>query len=165
MSPKINFGSAIGSCFWKYALLSGRARRSEYWFWILFCTLITTAISWDSNNIGMDALLPLILPTWAVMVRRLHDTGHSGWLLLAPAGMIVLCNAWTAFFGILDYQDLQTAIGYGFLFVGGLVPFYIAAIALSVWIFILMFQDGNKESNKYGESPKYIAENELPEEV
>ena len=74
----MGMGTAIKICFSKYATFSGRARRSEFWFWILFSFLmgLIPFVGWF--------LWPLVafLPTLAVTVRRLHDTSKSGLLLL-----------------------------------------------------------------------------------
>lgn len=70
----MGFASAVKSCFSKYATFSGRACRSEYWWWVLF-TLIFSFIPIVNIITGILFLLPGL----AVIVRRLHDTGHSGW--------------------------------------------------------------------------------------
>lgn len=71
-----SFGGAISSCFKKYATFSGRANRSEYWFFCLFTCLLNLLLGW----LFIPALITL-LPSLAVGVRRLHDTGKSGWWL------------------------------------------------------------------------------------
>ena len=70
----MGFGSAIKSCFSKYATFNGRASRSEYWWWVLF-TLIFSFIPFVNIITGILFLLPGL----AVFVRRMHDTGRSGW--------------------------------------------------------------------------------------
>ncbi len=79
---------AISTCFKNYVNFSGRARRSEYWW---FCLL--------NFILGMIPVVNIIwalivfLPTIAVGIRRLHDTGRSGWwllLALVPIANIVL---------------------------------------------------------------------------
>ena len=78
----------------KYADFSGRARRSEYWYFLLFYMLILIALSvvdvvlgWFSTDAGVGVLsgiytLALLIPSLSVSVRRLHDTDRSGWWLL-----------------------------------------------------------------------------------
>lgn len=69
----------------KYAVFSGRATRSEYWYFILFSIIIGTAINLlgifgiNANVIGNIYGLAVLIPTIAVFVRRLHDTNHTGW--------------------------------------------------------------------------------------
>ena len=91
----------------KYAQFSGRSRRKEYWmfalFNCLFCLpLYILALVFREDAIGSIFLglyfiyvLAILLPSLAVGVRRLHDTGKSGWMLLLclipiVGGIIVL---------------------------------------------------------------------------
>lgn len=69
----MTFGQSIKTCFSKFVTFSGRASRSEYWWFALLCFFV----GW----IPVVNLL-LILPGLAVAVRRLHDIGKSGWNLL-----------------------------------------------------------------------------------
>ena len=88
----MGFGGAIATCFRKYVDFSGRARRPEYWFWILFYWLVLVVlVILDGVIVGSGGrvtvftsigVLALLLPTLAVSVRRLHDTDHSGWMIL-----------------------------------------------------------------------------------
>lgn len=75
-SPDVvnGFTSAISTCWKKYADFEGRANLSEYWYWVLFSILL-----WFIPFVNFIAWLVLLLPSIAVAVRRLHDTGHSGW--------------------------------------------------------------------------------------
>ena len=98
---------AVTSVFQKYATFSGRARRSEYWYFTLFNTLISSALSVLGRNIFGDGSstniftilaslysLAVFLPALAVTWRRLHDVGKSGanyfWVLLPVIGWIML---------------------------------------------------------------------------
>ena len=102
----MKFGDAIKSFFSKYATFSGRARRSEYWFAVLFFALVSAAASviwpggtdedgWRQNG-PLESLwsIATFIPSLAIAVRRLHDTGRSGkylwWLLLPIAGAIMV---------------------------------------------------------------------------
>lgn len=78
----MSFGDAISTCFNKYAEFVGRARRSEYWWFFLFVVLVDLVVSRLSNTVAVLALLALFVPNLAVGVRRMHDTGKSGWYLL-----------------------------------------------------------------------------------
>ena len=87
----MNFFQAINECFSKYTIFSGKAMRSEYWYWRLF-ELILAIIAFRLDKIffydkeyGSFSLFLFFftfLPGLAVSVRRLHDTGKSGWWLL-----------------------------------------------------------------------------------
>jgi uncharacterized membrane protein YhaH (DUF805 family) len=95
---------AIRSVLSNYATFSGRAPRSEYWWWILFILILsalTAGIDGVLFGFGPEAMQPvslivtlgLILPSIAVGVRRLHDTGKSGWwylIVLTGIGALVL---------------------------------------------------------------------------
>lgn len=94
----MTFGSAVRSVLTQYATFTGRARRSEYWFFVLFTLLVYLAASVVDAVLGIPVftlivVLGLLVPTLAVSVRRLHDTGRSGWWVLlsfVPFGGIVL---------------------------------------------------------------------------
>lgn len=71
----------------KYAVFSGRARRQEYWMFTLIASLIYLGLI--VLGLAMDTEVPELvffaatfLPSLAVSVRRLHDTGRSGWWVL-----------------------------------------------------------------------------------
>ena len=75
----------------KYATFTGRARRKEYWFYMLFYLIILVVLSICDGIIGTTMqgggvgiltliyILAVLVPTLAVTVRRLHDTDRSGW--------------------------------------------------------------------------------------
>ena len=82
----MSFTDAIKSCFQKFATISGRARRSEYWFWYLFTTIVSGLATWiqGSDHYGLTGIVGAVflIPGLAVAVRRMHDAGRSGWYLL-----------------------------------------------------------------------------------
>jgi len=83
----MGFAAAVSACFSKYATFSGRARRSEYWWFALFQALVNIVAygieqQTDGGLIGNLIELALVLPALAVAVRRLHDIDRSGWWLL-----------------------------------------------------------------------------------
>jgi uncharacterized membrane protein YhaH (DUF805 family) len=113
-----------------YANFSGRARRSEYWYFILchifilflfmmlfgIATSISEEIGFVIIGLSIMYVLAIIIPTLAVIVRRLHDIGKSGvyiFIRLIP-------------------------------FIGG------------IWFLILLCTDGDFGENMYGEDPKRI---------
>jgi uncharacterized membrane protein YhaH (DUF805 family) len=75
----MTFVESIQTCFKKYADFSGRASRSEYWWWALFVLLITIVGQVIGDILGGIASLAMLLPYLAVTSRRLHDIGKSGW--------------------------------------------------------------------------------------
>ena len=110
----------------KYADFSGRARRKEYWMFVLF-NIIFSLVAIALDNVlglamagmgygplyGIYALI-LLIPGIAVSVRRLHDIGKSGWMILIA-----------------------------------LIP-----IVGGIWLIVLMATDGNPGENQYGPNPK-----------
>jgi uncharacterized membrane protein YhaH (DUF805 family) len=75
----MNFVEAIQHCFGSYATFSGRASRSEYWWWTLFVVLATVGGAMVSDVLSGLVSLATLLPYLAVAARRLHDMGKSGW--------------------------------------------------------------------------------------
>jgi uncharacterized membrane protein YhaH (DUF805 family) len=65
-----------------YAQFEGRASRSEYWWFYLFTMLVTAAADTFGGTLGNLASLAFFLPGLALLVRRLHDVGRSGWWVL-----------------------------------------------------------------------------------
>lgn len=78
----MNFQEAIQVCFQKYADFNGRAKRPEFWWFALFCFLVSLILSVISSSISMIFSLATIIPSLAVGSRRLHDTNKSGWFQL-----------------------------------------------------------------------------------
>jgi uncharacterized membrane protein YhaH (DUF805 family) len=84
----------------KYAVFTGRARRKEYWMFVLFSVIVTVVLSIVEGIVGLQGVLSglyglaVLIPSIAVGVRRLHDTGRSGWWILIGlvplVGIIVL---------------------------------------------------------------------------
>ena len=106
----------------KYAVFSGRARRMEYWFFFLFNFLISIllglvdAVTGTLNaetGVGLFSAiygLAVLIPGIAVTVRRLHDTGRSGWwflLIFLPiiGGLVLLV------FMLFEGEPVENAYG------------------------------------------------------
>ncbi|MBG6057285.1 uncharacterized membrane protein YhaH (DUF805 family) [Cryobacterium sp. MP_M5] len=97
----MSFPAAIQIVVRKYAEFTGTAGRAEFWWWILFTTLVTAVLGALSNLTENPATalsgawnLVVLLPTLAVQIRRLRDAGYRWgnifWLALPGAGLIVL---------------------------------------------------------------------------
>ena len=78
----------------KYAVFSGRARRQEYWMYVLFYAIFSVAANIIDAILGTYLIVPLfslalLVPTLAVAVRRLHDIGKSGpWIFISLIPLI-----------------------------------------------------------------------------
>lgn len=90
-------------CLTNYANFSGRARRKEFWFFMLFCVILGIVAEVIDTVLGTKPLvnsllnLALLVPSLAVGARRLHDVGRSGWwqlLTLTVIGILVLIWRW-----------------------------------------------------------------------
>ncbi len=105
----MSFGAAIASFFSKYATFSGRARRSEFWYAVLFTTLVSAVIGLvfpgtvmvvNDIPIQQSSLpsnlwqLAIFVPSLALSWRRLHDVGRKGtyylFILIPIVGWIML---------------------------------------------------------------------------
>ena len=124
----MSFGQAISTVFSKYATFTGRARRAEFWWWVLFQVMVgivtnlldnmlfpDTSIGGDTGSGPITSLanVALLLPTLAVTARRLHDIDRSGWWQLI-----------------------------------GLIPI-VGWIIVIVW----MVRDGQPQTNRFGGDP------------
>ncbi len=113
----------------KYVDFSGRARRKEYWMFMLFHVIFAVAavivddlmgLSFDESGVGLVYILYAVatfLPGLAVSVRRLHDIGKSGWMILIS-----------------------------------LIP-----IIGGIWLLVLAVTEGEPNANQYGPNPKLVA--------
>jgi uncharacterized membrane protein YhaH (DUF805 family) len=102
----LNFVQAIQSGFSNYATFSGRAARSEFWYWTLFSFVVQIAVLLVDAELtegiaGTLVSLALLLPTIAVGVRRLHDIDRTGWWwLISFTGIgVILLIVWACFKG------------------------------------------------------------------
>jgi uncharacterized membrane protein YhaH (DUF805 family) len=110
--PPASYGEAIKKCFKRYADFSGRAVRSEFWYFAFTvwgvnsaCFLIAALLD-NSGGTGSLAAISMLLllfnfavfiPMLSAGSRRLHDTGRSGWyqlLYIIPLGCIILWILW-----------------------------------------------------------------------
>ena len=115
----MSFSQAVSSVLLnKYATFSGRARRSEYWWWYLFVTIVFIVAGILDQAIGLTysdltvgggwiatiAGIVFLIPNLAVAVRRLHDTGRTGWWLLI--GLVPIIGFFVLlYFFVLDSEN------------------------------------------------------------
>lgn len=105
---------AISVCFSRYFTFSGRARRPEYWWFVLFVVVVSGILALiDSALFGppgdekgdqtgpLQGLFQLVtfIPMLAAGWRRMHDTGRTGWLLLLPV-MVSVALVFVLIFGV-----------------------------------------------------------------
>ncbi|GAB95166.1 uncharacterized membrane protein YhaH (DUF805 family) [Kineosphaera limosa] len=120
----MGFGEAVRTCLTKYVTFDGRARRSEFWYFVLFQILVSIAAAiidsivfprWelggDQGPVQWLTNVVLLLPSIAVTCRRLHDIDKSGWwqlLNFIPIIGWIIMLIWT----IRDGQRHQNRFGY-----------------------------------------------------
>jgi uncharacterized membrane protein YhaH (DUF805 family) len=104
----MSFTDAVRHCLANYANFTGRARRSEYWFFMLALVLLNIAASiLDAVllsvgvflSISLLAMLATLVPAIAVATRRLHDVGRSGWwqlVVFVPLVGWIIALVWFA---------------------------------------------------------------------
>lgn len=78
-----------------YAVFTGRARRSEFWYFALISTLISITLAVIGKTLDFPILrhiytFAILLPAIGVSIRRMHDIGKSGWYYLIPIYNIIL---------------------------------------------------------------------------
>jgi uncharacterized membrane protein YhaH (DUF805 family) len=78
----MNIQQAIRTCFRKYVDFSGRASRSEYWWFLLAYFVVAVVAQLINRYLPAVVILAVLLPLLAATVRRLHDIGKSGWMSL-----------------------------------------------------------------------------------
>ncbi|MDY2827713.1 MAG: DUF805 domain-containing protein [Sodaliphilus sp.] len=171
--PRLTFGEAVKTCLKKYADFTGRARRSEYWFFYLFYFLVVVVASFVFEILGLLGMpkiigtvgnlvvtLGFILPQYAVEFRRLHDTGRSGWWiggyllfgLVVAAQVVFMALDYVQYGGMgMMYEFVTENVGafVGLLLMGGI------AVVWNIALIVFCVLDSKPEANKYGASPKY----------
>jgi uncharacterized membrane protein YhaH (DUF805 family) len=98
----MTFGQAVSACFSKYVTFGGRAVRSEYWYFALFTcigafVLAMVDLALPYGVLGTIFSLATLLPSIAVMIRRLHDLDRNGWwwlIMFVPVAGWILLLVW-----------------------------------------------------------------------
>lgn len=181
----MNISEAFISGFKKYATFKGVATRSEYWYWVLAWSVFSAlagllggklnlsvallGFSASANNPALNLTftvvsLATLIPSLALITRRLHDTGRSGWWGLLPAGLVIGALVMTAITAAVFAADVHGAASNisdalsdvplsntvslsmaGLLGVSSLILF-VAAIGVTV---LLLARPSKLEDNKY----------------
>jgi uncharacterized membrane protein YhaH (DUF805 family) len=134
-----------------YAKFTGRARRKEYWMFVLFSGIFTVVALILDSVLGLNSrtnpygviyrvyVLFALVPSLALFVRRLHDVGRSGWFFL-----IVLIPSYA-------FANAFHELRGGWACLVTLIP-----LLGGIWLLILMCMDGQPGDNKYGPNPKGV---------
>lgn len=143
----MTFSSAVKTCLSKYATSTGRASRSEYWWFYLFIILGTIFFGiiegmffgfddTDPSPISTVFSLATFIPTIAVTIRRLHDVDRSGWWQIAPIGLILI----TGIMAAIEAVILATAAG-------------VAALVCVILLIVWLIKRGTIGDNRFGSDP------------
>tara|TARA_B100000131_G_scaffold312840_1_gene347448 strand:- start:1226 stop:1633 length:408 start_codon:yes stop_codon:yes gene_type:complete len=130
----MNFVESVESVFKKYVVWEGRASRSEFWWFYLFylgCSFLTSMLDliWGTPVLNSIFVLGTFLPMLSVTIRRLHDTGHSGWWYWIALLPIV----------VYGYQGRSHKV---------FMPIFGFMYAIK-----LLFTESEEGENKYGSNP------------
>jgi uncharacterized membrane protein YhaH (DUF805 family) len=133
----MDFGTAIKTVYNKYATFSGRAPRSEFWWYMLFYIGLGVVLDLFSEVAGNIWTLGNFLPSLAVGARRLHDIEKSGWFQILPlAGLPIVLLGLGA--------DFNTAL----MVIGGVIMGGLYILVIVWWA-----TAGTQGPNRYGEDP------------
>ncbi len=94
----MTFFESVETCLSKFVTFTGRATRSEYWWFYLACMIASYAVGFldgllDNGIVSSIISLVFCIPMIAAGIRRMHDTGHSGWFILIPIyNLVLLCT-------------------------------------------------------------------------
>ncbi len=149
----------------KYAVFTGRARRKEYWFFVLFNIIASILISIVDIIIGTNGpvaqagilyslySLGVFIPSVAVTVRRLHDTNRSGWWALLPVLLII---GGIVMMIVTAGTETENTLAAG-IFMNMILMLMVSLVVL----FVFMLLDSTPGDNRYGPNPKNSPEPSL----
>ena len=141
----MNFQTSVKTCFKKYATFSGRASRSEFWYFYLFNYGLYAILIISALNISfiffwffVGFLLATLIPFIAVTARRLHDINKSGWFQILPLPF--------SFVDRLLERFAQEGLS---------IIFALITLGLYIYLIVLFCTEGEKKKNKYGQPIKF----------
>ena len=161
----MSFSGAIESVLRQYAVFKGRAARSEYWWWTLAVLIGHVTASMVGNAVDAPILggifwLGILVPSLAVAVRRLHDTGRSGSWIAVWIGidfvlvMIMVVGAGVVLTGLLfGFGD---ASSFDEVMVGGAIAVVVSVLGMlpvAIWSIVWLAGKGDDGPNRFGPDP------------
>ena len=178
----MGFTQAVRTCLAKYVTFSGRARRPEYWWFVLAVTLVTLAASvLDGLLFGADVEthrgpgeigaevsvgftpitglvnLATILPLLAAGWRRLHDVGRPGWVMFLPHAVMLAGTVLTAVAAALTGASLSTGEGLPAMDSPVIAVLFgvagLGSIGVAFWLFVQLVSSGTQGPNRFGPEP------------
>lgn len=148
--------------FENYANFKGRARRSEYWYFVLLNIIISLILLGIDSMLGMGMGfrnlygLAVFIPGLAVSVRRLHDIGKSGWWLLIYYLIFTFSIVGLLIGGLsalIPNSPFGASPNMKIMAISGVV-----LLISGIWYLIWFFKAGDVGTNEYGADPKGFGE-------
>lgn len=167
----MTFTDAVKSAFRKYVVFSGRASRSEYWWFALFIVissivtgildlaLFGTSVSTGTSYSATTAFTPIstlfslaiLLPSLAVSVRRFHDLDRTGWWTLVWAGPMVVLFIVGGIASVV--ADSTTATDGLFVMLALVVGAVLVSLGIWIWMIVWFASEGTVGENRFGPDP------------
>ena len=146
----------------KYAVFKGRASRKEYWMFVLFNLIVMILLSLVLSFLGTPKMiksiisniysLAILVPSYSVIIRRLHDIGKSGWWILLNIGGVLLLIPAMILTMIFSFSQSNNGLITASIF--GLLGF-----ACIITSFIFAITKSQPGTNKYGPNPYELKTN------
>lgn len=149
----VDFITAIKIYFANYANFKGRSTRAEYWWAMLFVFIVGLVAQLFGEKASYIAYLALLMPNLAVLTRRYHDIGHSGWWILAQYVLAIAACGFglsAIVFAVKDgAADLEAVLMAN---VGKIGLATLVSLAVAIWTIIWCCKPSGPD-NKYGPNP------------
>lgn len=190
--PRMGFLTSVVTCYKKYFNYRDRARRSELWWFVLFCAILTMIIfsirpfhvyfgninfhigSIDITYNRVFFIVTVFMPLMAAVVRRLHDTNHGGiWVAIHFSFLLFAIVINEIYTHVIEMSFSKWSNGFLYIYkLKGRNIFMelygwglmIAALAFLVAIIVMCCLDSDKVPNEYEGSPKYGPEEQDEDE-
>ena len=169
--------TAVKTCFKKYFDFKGRARRSEFWWFVLFVIVVSTILSYFGLllpgicYVSLAFSIAVLIPELAALSRRLHDTNHGSWWVALLA--LLLAGYYGSFASLIGSnvdaltnstniddmmgvaKEMANSIQSSPALATTMIVCSLGAIIIGIILIIFAVQDSHWGQNKYGPSPKY----------
>lgn len=166
-TPKLGFGEAVKRVLSNVINFKGRARRSEFWWYMLAVCIVNFILSLALGSMPLlQNIVSIIISLSAVSVtvRRVQDSGHNPiWVYIEFVSSIFLATYMftSGYIEMLNTVNPNPNAIIGFV----LNPMFwlpaLVATVTSIVIFVFCLFDGTVGPNKYGDSPKYVSEDTI----
>ena len=176
-SPMMDPVTAMKTCFKKYFDFKGRARRSEFWWFVLFMVIVSSALSYVGmlvpvvGFVSLAFSLAVLIPELAVLCRRLHDTGRGSWWVVLMAILVAgyygsfaaligsnfsnLANATNPQDMVGVAQEMANSIQASPGLATAMMFCILGSGLMAIIMLIFTVKDSDWRENKFGPSPKY----------